>query len=116
MTEVAIALAGVFVALVTGAGTYFVARRTSSGDIDTSSAAELWQESQNMRRDLRDEVVALRAQIGVLEKDRLDLRESVGVMKAKIADLERETRMMQKLIDQFRAKVLAPIDWDHDAT
>lgn len=53
----------IIVAIIASGTTYFVARRKGSGRIETSEAADLWAESQAMRRELRDEVKDLRAQI-----------------------------------------------------
>lgn len=73
----------VVVALVTAAGAVLAAliawltsRRQSSGRIATSDATTLWSASETMRRELREEVVALRAQaIVLLEKiDNLEKR------------------------------------------
>ncbi len=55
--------------IVTVIATYLVARRQSSGRIDTSDAASLWLESQSMRADLRAEVVALRAEVVALRAE-----------------------------------------------
>lgn len=69
----AVAAVGASIAAV---ATWRVAMQRSSGRIGTSDAATLWQASEQMRRELRDEVVALRAQaVVLLEKiDRLEAR------------------------------------------
>lgn len=43
--------------------TYFVARRKTSGSVDTSEADSLWRESRVLREELRDEVKSLRANL-----------------------------------------------------
>lgn len=48
--------------IITAAITQWGARRTTSGRVDTTEAAKLWDESNLMRQELRNEVVALRAQ------------------------------------------------------
>ncbi len=71
--------------LATVLGTYLIARRQSSGKIDTSDAASLWLESQSMRADLRAEVVALRVEVAAL---RIELR----------AQAEMITKLQRQLI------------------
>ena len=47
--------AGVVVtAAVSGAVTYFVARRSTSGNVTTSAAAELWAESNKLRAEYKE--------------------------------------------------------------
>lgn len=43
--------------------TWKIAKRNTSGSIDTSEAATLWAESNEMRKELRDEVVSLREEL-----------------------------------------------------
>lgn len=69
------AVLGVVGIALTAAATYFVSRRVNSGSIDTSAAADLWAESQSMRKELRDEAVSLRNEIDGLRKEMGDLRD-----------------------------------------
>ncbi len=54
--------------------TYLVARRQFSGQIASTDAATLWAESQAMRRELREEVIALRREIDELRAQLRELR------------------------------------------
>lgn len=65
---------GVISAAISGFVVYIIARRQSSGQIDTSDAADLWKEGKDMRD-------ALIAQIGRLEV-------VVTLLQTKIAALE----------------------------
>ena len=58
MTETSIwgALASIILASLT----YFAGRRVKSGRIDTSEAAELWEEGRSIRKDLTQQIEALR--------------------------------------------------------
>jgi uncharacterized membrane protein len=62
-TAVVVALVAMLAAGVGGAVTYLVARRSTSGSIGTSDAATLWHASEEIRIELRAEVVALRARV-----------------------------------------------------
>lgn len=63
MTQLIASLGIVLAALVSGVVAWTIARRTSSGKIDTSQAATLWDEGTIMRKELRDEVVTLKTQL-----------------------------------------------------
>lgn len=74
-TVVAAAIAGLAVA-TTSLVTWRVAKRQRSGQVGTSDAATLWAASEQIRLELRAEVVDLRAQAVVLlaKIDRLEKR------------------------------------------
>lgn len=72
MTETILLAVGALVAAVAAAwASWAVAKRTNSGNVDTSDAASLWAESTTMRQDLRTEVSALRAAL-IESSDKLD--------------------------------------------
>lgn len=106
MTEIIVAISA-FLAATLGAGvTWRVAKRTTSGEIDTSDAAQLWTESQDMRRGLRDEVVVLKAKVGDLETQREDLRDTIAVMKVELAGVKAEVKRMQDVITTLKVSML----------
>lgn len=74
----------ILVAAVAAAGTYLVARQKSSGRIGTSEASDLWAESQAIRRELRDEVTALRNQI---RSDEDECARQITLLQQQIAAL-----------------------------
>lgn len=90
-----ILIAAIVTAGCTALATIYVAKRQHSGEIDTSDAAQLWLEAQHMRRELRDEVVALR---GVIS----DLRERSVVMQKVISDLQGKAVETQAIIADLR--------------
>lgn len=59
---------GALVALSSSLAGYLVVRRTSSGRIATSEAKTLWDASEQIRLELRQEVLTLRQQVAHLEK------------------------------------------------
>lgn len=89
--------AGVVVtAAVSGSVTYFVARRNTSGSIDTSQAAELWAESNKLRAEYKERAEKLEArleevnnQLSEVMKQLTDLRVKDGTNEARITELER---------------------------
>jgi predicted nucleic acid-binding Zn-ribbon protein len=78
------ALAVIVVGAIAAYGTYWVARRQSSGTIKTSDASDLWAESQAMRAELRTEVIGLREEIVVLNKELRDLRVEMRALRKRL--------------------------------
>jgi hypothetical protein len=76
LTSVAVAAVATLGVIAGGLVTYLVARRQSSGKIETSDAATLWKASETIRLEMRQELVAMREQVAeLLEKiDRLERR------------------------------------------
>lgn len=95
--------AGLFVLagiVVTAVGTWLVARRTKSGKITDSDADTLWEESTAMRRELREQVDALRGEISELKAEKLaaDIRwqERVDRLEVRIDHLNAQIRKLEK--------------------
>lgn len=83
------AIIGISVAAASAVSAYAIARRRMGGRIDTTDAATLWKESQDMRRELRDELVSareevehLRSELGACRKELENLREEVAHLHA----------------------------------
>lgn len=74
---VLIVIGGLLTATITATATYFVARRTASGRVSTSTAEVLWRESTKMRDELRDELTAARAEVA-------SLRVEVATLEARL--------------------------------
>lgn len=75
-------LSGALAAVITAFVTYLIARRQSSGRVGTSDAATLWEESQAMRKELRDEVRELRIEISQNRKE-------IDQLRTRIRELEK---------------------------
>lgn len=70
---------------VTSAVTYAIARRKTSGNVATSSdAAQLWAESQTLRKELRDEVRALREMLSEREKRITSLEQRITALESRL--------------------------------
>jgi len=77
----------VLVSAISAGSAYLIARRTTRGTVDTSEAATLWAESQAMRRELREEVVQLRAEAATLRQEISELHGDVAGLKAEVVEL-----------------------------
>lgn len=76
--------------LVTATVTFLTARRHSSGTITTSAAADLWAESNAMRREYREENALLRERLAVAEAKVLTVEEQNRALRERVAVLEAE--------------------------
>lgn len=84
LVYIAGALATVVVALVSGFSAYLLGRRRASGHVETSEAADLWRASEEIRQELRDEVVTLRKRVEELQAENRDLRAELDSMKEEL--------------------------------
>ena len=85
---VAVASVGGAGVALTATGAFLGVRRQRSGSIETSEAADLWDFSRDLMRDLREDLVKARERIAVLEQERRDDR-------ARITDLETEVARLR---------------------
>jgi biopolymer transport protein ExbB/TolQ len=93
MTALYGALAVIVVSLISGYVTWLVARRTTSGKIDTSEAAKLWDEGTAMRLELRDEVAALKTQLHEAVVAVTGLNREIQASRAETEASREETRL-----------------------
>ncbi len=84
---VAIPIVGV---VVTPLLSYLVSRRKSSGRINTTEAATLWEEAEKMREAYREEAIQLRTEAAGLRAEVAALRGEVSALTASIAELRSE--------------------------
>lgn len=88
----------VVAALLAPLATYLVARRQRSGRVITTEAAQLWTESTQMRKELRDHVARLEERVSEqeirikeLERERALCLERLGTLEAELAAIRRRT-------------------------
>ena len=88
--------------IVAAAFTFFGRRRETSGRIDTTEAAKLWDEAGVIRTELRDEVVQLRAdkdalsgkidllntQMETLRDKHIECQQNEALLRARVETLE----------------------------
>lgn len=92
----------VTVVLSGGALTAFVgwriAKRQTSGSVNTSEAASLWAESQAMRQELRAEVVASRNEVSSLRIELAEVRSALTAVRAEADHYRQESQALQARI------------------
>lgn len=95
-------LVGIATSLVSGILVYLASRRRNSGKVATSDAADLWAESNAMRKELRDEVASLRVErekqadrIRELEIDKEKQADEMRELKNRVRDLEHEAENLR---------------------
>lgn len=111
------ALAVVFAATATGYFAYRSAKRATSGGVDTSAAASLWDESAKMRSELRDEVVALKAQlteaitvVTTLNREITHQRQETEAAREETRKSREETRTLMAQIDELHGETKGVLD------
>lgn len=101
-------LAPALAAVVTAGGasltTYIAVRRAKSGQIRTTEADVLWQESTAIRRELAERVQALQEHISRNEVDIARLRAENAELKHEVLTLRTENAALKVQVDQLRAE------------
>lgn len=64
--------------------TVLIAQHRSSGKIATSEAADLWAASESIRRDLTEEIKALRAEVSALKAQNIALTGDLQALRQKL--------------------------------
>lgn len=103
--EITDVIAVVLVAMVSGAVTWLISRRTKSGKIDTSEAAVLWDEGTKMRLELRDEVKSLKAQLIEAIEAITDLNREIKASRAETERSREETRLSRAETRRLMAQI-----------
>jgi hypothetical protein len=88
----------VLVAALAAGSTYWVAVRHGSGRIATSEAADLWKESQEMRRELRAEAERLRTRI-------IELEQRETLLENRILELETLRNGLQQRVRELEMRL-----------
>lgn len=104
-------LAIVLAAAVSGFVAWKISRRSTSGAINTSEAATLWDEGTTMRQELRAEVIALKAQlieaiaaITSLNHEITRSRQETEAAREETRKSREETRVLMGQIDALHAE------------
>ncbi len=91
--------------------TYLVARRRSSGKVDTTEAATLWVEAGKMREEYRTEAESCRVEAEQLRVEQALLREEMAAMRQEAIVLRAEATAwhaeaveLRKLLAEERRK------------
>jgi sensor domain CHASE-containing protein len=91
------------VAAVSGAiVTWMVSRRRNSGNINTSEAETLWSEGQEMRKELRGEVLTLRKELAALHLEAAGLRQDMLELRAETERLRDENEDLRMENSQLK--------------
>lgn len=85
-------------ALVVAASTWFGIRRGTSGRVQTTNAETLWEAAEQIRGELRTEVLSLRSEVGPLRVEVAGLREKVSI-------LTRDHEQCQRRLDDAEAEL-----------
>jgi uncharacterized protein (DUF3084 family) len=91
--------------LLTAAITYYTTRRKNSGTVDTADAATIFAEGNSLRKELRDETVALRIELkGVREELGEALKEN-EISRQKIIKLMIRLKQSEAQVKKLQRKL-----------
>lgn len=88
MNQLLFPLIAAITGVTSGYATYQIAKHKNSGEIGTSDAAQLWTESNAMRKELRDELLANRKEIAESRIEIKTLRGEVSVLRSEVKRLK----------------------------
>lgn len=88
--------------VVGGMVTYFVAKRNTSGDINTSQAAQLWDESNKLRAEYKERAEKLEARLEEVNNQLSEVMIQLSNLKGSNAELEGKVKDLQRIIKELR--------------
>lgn len=74
---------------------YFTARRTTSGNVATSNASEIWRENQQLRDFLKGQVSDLASQVLQIQQREEECKRENEALNRKVEALEFELRALK---------------------
>ena len=98
------ALAAIVTAGAASIVTYFSVRRAKSGQIRTSEADVLWDESRDIRRHLAEQVQRLETQLSKQEVDIAKLRAENAGLKHEVLTLRQENQGLTVQVESLRTE------------
>ena len=90
--------------VVSGVVTYFIARRTTSGNISTSDAASLWAESNALRKEYRERAEQLEAQLQAVNDKLAKMTDELTKLRANSSVMIEKIEELKQIIAELRAE------------
>ncbi len=88
--------------VVGGLVTYAVARRNTSGNINTSQAAELWAESNKLRAEYKERAEKLEERLEEVNNQLSEVMAQLNNMKGSTLVMEGKIAELQRIIKELR--------------
>jgi len=85
--------------------TYLVARRRSSGRIDTTEAATLWTEAEKLRKLYQDEAERLRKELTGVQEQLATLSAEITVLRKEIAIWQDKAAALQVQVEKLNKRL-----------
>lgn len=82
--------------------TYFIARRTTSGNISTSDAASLWKESNDLRKEYRERAESLEKQLEIVNSKLQSVMDALGNLRAYSANMVVKIEALKAELEELR--------------
>lgn len=88
--------------IVSGGGTYLVARRNTSGSVSTSDAASLWKESNDLRQEYKDRAEKLEERLEEVNTQLTEVMAQLTELKGNSVIMESKIKELQRIIAELR--------------
>lgn len=98
------ALVAVVTSALTALFAYLIARRQSSGSVDTSDARSIFEAEKAFREAQTAEIAELRAQITLAHTEITSLRAEITSLRSEITSLRSEAVALRQEADRLRAE------------
>lgn len=89
-------------AAISGAVTYFVAKRSTSGSISTSDAASLWKESNGLRQEYRKRAEDLEKQLKAVNDKLQGVMDELSKLRINSATMIEKIAELKTIITELR--------------
>lgn len=96
-------IGAIIFATAAGIAAYFTGRRTNSGTIHTSEPGQLWAENDALRKDMRLEIEAVRAENAALRAEIQEARNEVQAARAETEGYRQEVYKARQELQRVEA-------------
>lgn len=90
--------------VASGLVTYFIARRNTSGNINTSQAAELWAESNKLRAEYKERAEKLETRLQEVNNQLSEVMGQLAQLRTKDGVNEQRISELERIIKELRAE------------
>lgn len=101
-TEVIVALIVLTGGGLTVLGNYLISKRSTSGNINTSQAAELWAESNKLRAEYKERAEKLEARLEEVNTQLTEVMNQLQNLKGNNAAMESQIKELQRIIAELK--------------
>lgn len=88
--------------VVSGLVTYFISKRNNSGNISTSDAASLWDESNKLRQEYRDRAELLEKRLEEVNNKLQSVMEELNTLRSNSVNMSVKIDSLKRVIKELQ--------------